>query len=1414
MSIPGDREKFLCRRDRSSAGGSLRRKRRPRLYIEVLEDRCLPALITVTSLADEAIPNDGSVSLREAISAIDGGGGTSDGGITLQNPGTFGVNDRIVFQAGLTGTIRLTAGSLTVSRPLTILGLGAASTTIDAQQHSRIFDITAAAGDVTLDGLTLTNGLSSGANPRPPVDYPFDGGAIHCLSSGTLTIRNSILSGNSTIFDTMLPPATVEAPGGGAIFTLNGAVAVTNSSLSNNQASYRGGAIYSATGAVTVTNSTLSGNSSGVTPPGGIVTGGANGGGIFSAYGPVAVLGSTLSGNSTIGDTAKGGGIFVRGGNPQFGTTALTVTNSTIDGNSTQGPNSPGGGIYARRDTPVTVTSSTVSGNFTRGANSDGGGIASDSGALTLTNSTVVDNFTQGSTSPGGGIFARSAVTLNNSTVSGNSTGAANSYGGGIFDDLSVLTLRSSIVAGNSDHGSPDLRAGGSLAITNSLIGINLGTLLTATGLTPDANGNLIGSDASPIDARLGGRLQNNGGPTQTLVLLPGSPAIDRGSNPLNLTTDQRGFPRVFGARADMGAFEVQPLVVTTGADRLDTVFDPNALSLRDAVALANVIEGGDTITFAPGLSGVPIRLSMGQLPITHGVTIQGLGAAQTVIDAQHNSRIFDVTATAGDVTLDGLTLTGGQTTAPDEPGGAIRSLSSGTLTVRNSTVSGNSTQGDNAWGGGIDAVGQVTLTSSTVSGNSTQGANARGGGIGALGVELIDSTVSGNSTHGAGANGGGIATSDNLNGGPPLGVAVETSTVTANSTTGPNADGGGIAAAVFFSLSSSIVAGNHASGSNPDLWVSGNPQLTHYVVTNSLVGNSDGTTLPPTTPGLNPDGHGNLIGSGANPIDPMLGDLLNNGGPTQTRALLASSPAIGRGANPLHLATDQRGAPFARERFGGEVDMGAYELQRLSLIVRTAADRQATPIDPNNLSLREAIALANANPGSDTITFDPGLSGMPVQLSLGQLLITDAVTIQGLGAAKTVLDAQHNSRIFDVTATGGDVTLDGLTLTGGRTTAFGEFGGAIRFLSTGTLVVRDSTVFGNSAQGRGGGIYASSGAVVLTTSTVAGNTSQGSSSDGGGVFAAGNVTVANSTVSGNSTQGRSSDGGGVEADGDLTLIDSTVSGNSVQGSDSNGSGLECFGHLSVSNSTVAGNYAPAVGVAGIDSKRGGPVTLISSIIARNRAGVGTLDLNVSGSLAVGASLIGNNQDTTLNATGPTTLDAHGNVIGSAASPIDPRLGPLADNGGPTQTMALLPDSPALGRGNNPLNLTTDQRGTGFPRPAESAIDMGAFQLQQVSLPPPPPPPQPSPPPPPPPVIQPGPSGVVLVPQKVGRTKRLVVMLSYPNGQTRALASPSQGRQWRAITATLIDLNHDGILNAVVFTARRGRRKVTRTIRL
>jgi hypothetical protein len=237
------------------------------------------------------------------------------------------------------------------------------------------------------------------------------------------------------------------------------------------------------------------------------------------------------------------------------------------------------------------------------------------------------------------------------------------------------------------------------------------------------------------------------------------------------------------------------------------------------------------------------------------------------------------------------------------------------------STVSGNHTDG---FGGGVSAFG-VTLDRTTVTGNT---ANGNGGGLAANGATLLGSTVSGNS---AGGNGGGVsAVTANLT----------NSTVSGNTA---NTTGGGIHVERGGTILSSTIAFNHADGFGGGIENAGG---TAVHVKNTIIAKNDAVHFGQDVLGLFlSDGHnlvqdphsGNANTSFTDPlnqdilgVDQKLGALANNGGPTQTHALLAGSPAIDQGDNSGAPATDQRGLSRIKDGDGDGraiVDIGAFEL-------------------------------------------------------------------------------------------------------------------------------------------------------------------------------------------------------------------------------------------------------------------------------------------------------------------------------------------------------------------------------------------------------------------------------------------------------------------------------------------------------
>jgi hypothetical protein len=331
---------------------------------------------------------------------------------------------------------------------------------------------------------------------------------------------------------------------------------------------------------------------------------------------------------------------------------------------------------------------------------------------------------------------------------------------------------------------------------------------------------------------------------------------------------------------------------------------DSGSGSLRQALAIAN---DGDTID-ATGISGV-ITLTSGELLVGKSVTINGAGAGVLAVDGHASSSVFQV-GTGGvppTVAISGLTIRNGQAGF----GGGISNESGATLTITNSTISGNAS----AFGGGIFNGGPLTISNTTISGNTASG----GGGVYSNGsLAITNSTISSNAGN---SEGGGVVN---------LGTAVITNSTLSNNSA---SDGSGI-----FTIGAVQIGGS----------------VLNAGASGVTIANNGGTV---TSLGYNlssDNGGGFLTGPGDQiNTDPLLGPLQNNGGPTFTHELLPGSPAIDAG-DPNFTPSpsfDQRGPGFDRV-VNGRIDKGSFEVQTQTVAIQLqASGRKVGGIDTSRLT-------------------------------------------------------------------------------------------------------------------------------------------------------------------------------------------------------------------------------------------------------------------------------------------------------------------------------------------------------------------------------------------------------------------------------------------------------------------------------
>ncbi len=606
------------------------REARPRaipISVERLERRCLLATLTVANTDDAGVG-----SLRAAI----------------ERANLDPARDTIVFDPAASGAIALSIALPDLAADVALIGPGSSKLTVARSVAAgtpefRIFTVSAGT-EVEISGLTVRGGRAT------------RGGGI--FNGGKLVVTDSAIEGNAAA-----DSVGGLGLGGGVFNSVLGTLTITASTIGGNSADGGGGIDNS--GALTIAASSIRGNSA---PNLG------SGGGIRNS-GTLTLVDSSIRANSTV---VAGGGII------NLDSGVLAVTRSTISGNSTEFLGGAGGGIFNLGT--MVITESTLSGNEA----TYGGGIATR-GTSKITGSTLNENSARGfpnneAQGYGGGISNDGTLTVIASTFSGNSArgeGIGSITGGGGISNRGSATVEASTFSGNlSSNGSAilvvasptDGRLVGRLTLgTSILAGAAGSTLANQRGTVASAGRNLFSdSPGLPLDPTdlinanpLLGPLADNGGPTSTHALLPGSPAIDAGTSVAGVATDQRGIIRPQGAAPDIGSYESRGFsLAVVGGDAQSTPANslfPAPLVVSVTSPFGEPVAGG-VVTFSAPPGGPSADL--GGLSATIGTN----SLARVNASANGAAGSYPVSARASGSPAVSLTLTNTNVTPVIDP--------------------------------------------------------------------------------------------------------------------------------------------------------------------------------------------------------------------------------------------------------------------------------------------------------------------------------------------------------------------------------------------------------------------------------------------------------------------------------------------------------------------------------------------------------------------------------------------------------------------------------------------------------------------------------------------------------------------------------------------------------------------------
>ncbi|MEW5985553.1 MAG: choice-of-anchor Q domain-containing protein [Chloroflexota bacterium] len=959
---------------------------------------------------------------------------------------------------------------------------------------------------------------------------------------------------------------------------------------------------------------------------------------------------------------------------------AVTMVGVTIRG----GRASEGGGIY--NSGTLTITASTLSDNHSTATFLAGGGAIHNSGSLVVTSSTLFGNT---SADRGGAIYTTQVIAtpsaiVDNSTLSGNTAGYGgaifanngpvmvfnstvtandvNHDGGGVYEVDSTVTLRNTLWAGNTATINGDNCWGGVGSEGYNLLGNDDRCFFAS------ATGDQVGTPANPIDPLLAS-LQDNGGPTWTHALLLGSPAVDTGHPTLCPAADQRGHVRPADGDAngslicDVGAYEF------TASNQPEFSLD---IAPVTALVCAPASAAYDVSVFATLGFSQPVTLSAAGQPAGTTATfspnpVTPPGDSVLTIDdtavAPAGTYTIDITGTALTTTHSVTVGLELFTMAPPAP----------QLTAPADGATDQPLQMVFQWQPADQATSYAIEVATD---NSFNNLVESASGLAATTYTAATILEHGTTYYWR------VWASNICGDGSYSGVyrfqtlgATFTVNSTADAVDIDPGDGQCATAAGECTLRAAIQEANALT-----------PLGTKYII------------LPAATYTLT------IPGAGENSAATGDLDITNrvviSGTGSATTIIDANSPVTGDRA--LDILADVTVTLSGVTVRGGQAEFGGgiYNEGVLTVIYSTVTANHTTGMYGGGGGIYQEGATAALFVEDSLITgntsegYGGGIYGY-----------------RGVGDSHISV---QNSTISDNSARTG--------------------GGIYNWQNVG-LTVSDSTISGNSATENGGGV-SSTESVTITNSLIYGNTADA----GGGIASDGGdrgSTIQDSLISGNTA----TIGGGIRHDGGtLEITGSTVYSNTAN---NYGGGLALYeGNLDVINSTVSGNSAGDWGGGLYIAAQGSQTVLVNVTITANTADTAAGISQAIDPVYFKHTLVADNQALTAypdcqgillsssynllgNNEGCTVVSAEGDQIGTPENPIDPLLGYLQDNGGPTLTHALLPGSPAIDAG-DPIGctdgqfhfLTADQRG--YPRPADgdghgpAICDIGAFEVQPV----------------------------------------------------------------------------------------------------